>query len=228
MKLKDRDKVHLEALYDSEISYHDVHFRAILTALEKRQLADDTMIVVVADHGEEFWDHGSVGHGHSVYEELLRIPMVIRVPGLTQTAATIRTSAGLVDVMPTVLEALGQAIPAELSGRSLLKELSGAARGCSSGHRVGVHGRLAHRGRRWPEVDSTHRATRDGPRPGERSARANGRRRSAAHHHALSARAAGARARQERARSGAGERQESAPRARRRKSTPRRRRSCAP
>lgn len=126
VKLKDRDKVHLEALYDSEISYHDVHFRAILTALEKRQLAEDTMIVVVADHGEEFWDHGSVGHGHSVYEELLRIPMVIRVPGLTNTAATIKTSAGLVDVMPTVLEAIGQPILPELSGRSLMQELSGA------------------------------------------------------------------------------------------------------
>jgi choline-sulfatase len=125
IKLNGRDKQHLEALYDSEISYHDVHFRAILTALEKRQLADDTMIVVVADHGEEFWDHGSVGHGHSVYEELLRIPMVMRVPGLTRTAAPIATSAGLVDVVPTVLEALGQELPGDLSGRSLLSELAG-------------------------------------------------------------------------------------------------------
>jgi len=127
VKLKDRDKVHLEALYDSEISYHDVHFRAVLTALEKRQLAENTMVVVVADHGEEFWDHGSVGHGHSVYEELLHIPMVIRIPGLTDTVTTIKTSAGLVDVMPTILDALGETIPAELSGRSLLRELSGSS-----------------------------------------------------------------------------------------------------
>ncbi len=125
IKLNERDKVRLEALYDSEISYHDVHFRAILTALEKRGLADDTMVVVVADHGEEFWDHGSVGHGHSVYEELLRIPMVVRVPGLTHGPATITSSAGLVDVMPTVLEALGETVPAGLSGRSLIPELSG-------------------------------------------------------------------------------------------------------
>ncbi len=126
IKLKDRDKARLEALYDSEISYHDVHFRAIMTALEKRGLMEDTMIVVVADHGEEFWDHGSVGHGHSVYDELLRIPMVIRVPGLTQGNAPIQSSVGLVDVMPTVLEALGEPIPPGLSGRSLLKELSGS------------------------------------------------------------------------------------------------------
>jgi arylsulfatase A-like enzyme len=125
IKLNARDKVHLEALYDSEISYHDVHFRSILTALEKRGLSEDTMVVVVADHGEEFWDHGSVGHGHSVYEELLHIPMVIRVPGVTQGPSRVTSSAGLVDVMPTVLEALGQSIPEELSGRSLLPEVTG-------------------------------------------------------------------------------------------------------
>jgi arylsulfatase A-like enzyme len=125
IKLNERDKQHLEALYDSEISYHDLHFRAILAALDKRGLAEDTMIVVVADHGEEFWDHGSVGHGHSVYEELLRIPMVIRVPGITTSPRRIDSSAGLVDIVPTVLEALGKELPEGLSGRSLLPRLRG-------------------------------------------------------------------------------------------------------
>jgi choline-sulfatase len=125
IKVNDRDKEHLEALYDSEISYHDLHFRAILAALEKRGLAEDTMIVVVADHGEEFWDHGSVGHGHSVYEELLRIPMVIRVPGITTSPRRIDGSSGLVDIVPTVLDALGKPLPTGLSGRSLLPQLRG-------------------------------------------------------------------------------------------------------
>lgn len=121
-----RDKQHLEALYDSEISYHDLHFRAILAALDKRGLAQETMIVVVADHGEEFWDHGSVGHGHSVYEELLRIPMIIRVPGLTTSPRRVRDSAGLVDIVPTVFDVLGKPVPEGLSGRSLLPQLRGA------------------------------------------------------------------------------------------------------
>jgi choline-sulfatase len=125
IKLNPRDKVHLEALYDSEISYHDLHFRTMLAALEKRGLADETMIVVVADHGEEFWDHGSVGHGHSVYEELLRIPMVIRVPGVTLKPARVDSTSGLVDIVPTVFEALGQSVPEGLSGRSLMPELRG-------------------------------------------------------------------------------------------------------
>jgi arylsulfatase A-like enzyme len=128
IRLNARDKVHLEALYDSEISYHDLHFRSILQALEKRKLSEDTMIVVVADHGEEFWDHGSVGHGHSVYEELLRIPMVVHVPGLLKEPTSIDASAGLVDVMPTVLEALGEPLPEGLSGKSLLGELLGKER----------------------------------------------------------------------------------------------------
>jgi choline-sulfatase len=125
IKVNERDKQHLEALYDSEISYHDLHFRAILAALDKRDLAQDTMIVVVADHGEEFWDHGSVGHGHSVFEELLRIPMVIRVPGVTTSARRVDASSGLVDIVPTVFEALGKAPPPGLSGRSLLPQLRG-------------------------------------------------------------------------------------------------------
>jgi len=126
VRLNARDKVHLEALYDSEISYHDVHFRSIMAALEKRGLSEDTMVVLVADHGEEFWDHGSVGHGHSVYEELLHIPMLVRVPGVTREPVRIQSAVGLVDVMPTVLEALGEPVPPELSGRSLLSEIRGA------------------------------------------------------------------------------------------------------
>ncbi len=137
IRLNGRDKVHLEALYDSEISYHDVHFRSILAALDKRGLTEDTMIVLVADHGEEFWDHGSVGHGHSVYEELLHIPMLVRVPGVTREPVRITSAVGLVDVMPTVLEAIGEPLPAGLSGRSLLSEIRGQR---PSAPRVSVSG----------------------------------------------------------------------------------------
>ena len=122
--LNARDKVHLEALYDGEISYHDAHFNSILDGLARRNLDNDTMIIIVADHGEEFWDHGSVGHGHSVYEELLHIPMLVRLPGTTG-AVRIEDAVGLVDVMPTVLEALGQPLPDGLAGESFLPLLRG-------------------------------------------------------------------------------------------------------
>jgi choline-sulfatase len=127
MRVSTRDKVRLEALYDAEISYHDVHFAALMEGLKQRGLYDDTMVVITADHGEEFWDHGSVGHGHSVYDELLHIPLIVRVPGLTEAQQRVPDAVGLVDVMPTVLDAMGQEIPGHLMGHSFLPELRGEA-----------------------------------------------------------------------------------------------------
>ena len=124
VQLGPRDREHLQALYDGEITYHDVHFRAILDGLERRGLADETMVIVTSDHGEEFWDHGSVGHGHSVYEELLHVPLFVKLPGVP--ARRVEASVGLVDVMPTILEALEVEAPQAMSGRSFLAELRGA------------------------------------------------------------------------------------------------------
>jgi choline-sulfatase len=122
----DRDKRRLEALYDGEITYHDLHFASILDGLEKRGLLNETMVVVTADHGEELFDHGSVGHGHSVWQELLHVPLSMYVPGLTEGEVRVHEPVGLVDVMPTVLDALSLAGPARMSGRSLLPLLMGA------------------------------------------------------------------------------------------------------
>lgn len=120
-----RDRVHLEALYDGEITYHDVHFNSILEGLERRGLDNNTMVVFTADHGEEFFDHESCGHGHSLYEELLHVPMMIRVPGRTDARVDVDEPVGLVDVVPTVLEALGHDVPSDLPGRSLLPLIEG-------------------------------------------------------------------------------------------------------
>ena len=125
LHINERDKTHLRALYDAEITYHDVHFAALMQGLEQRGLVQDTAVVITADHGEEFWDHGSVGHGHSVYDELLHVPLIMRIPGLTQHKQQVPDAVGLVDVMPTVLDALGQEIPPYLVGHSFMPELRG-------------------------------------------------------------------------------------------------------
>jgi arylsulfatase A-like enzyme len=127
LALDDRDRQHLVALYDGEVSYHDAHFGAILDGLDARGLQDDTLVVVTADHGEEFWDHGSVGHGHSLFDELLRVPLLVRVPGVTQAGDRIAADVGLIDVAPTILEALGEQPPEAMRGRSFFPELSGGA-----------------------------------------------------------------------------------------------------
>lgn len=125
--LNTRDRARLEALYDGEITYHDLHFGSIVDGLARRGLADETMIVFTADHGEEFWDHGSVGHGHSVFEELVRVPLIVRIPGLTDGPVRLEDAVGLVDVAPTIYEALGRPIPEDLSGESLVPLLRGAS-----------------------------------------------------------------------------------------------------
>lgn len=128
LTLNERDREHLQALYDGEISYHDTHFGSILDGLASRGLADDTMIVFTADHGEEFWDHGSVGHGHSVFEELIHVPLIVHIPGVTDTTsegARVDDVVGLVDVLPTLYEAMGRPIPTDLSGQSFLPQLLG-------------------------------------------------------------------------------------------------------
>ncbi|MCA9576452.1 MAG: sulfatase [Myxococcales bacterium] len=131
VSLGDADRAHLEALYDGEITYHDVHFQAIMDGLERRHLADDTLVIVTSDHGEEFWDHGSVGHGHSLYEELLHVPMFVRHPGLPQgrIAREVGADVGLVDVLPTIFDALGLPIPSGVAGRSFLPALLGESSG---------------------------------------------------------------------------------------------------
>jgi arylsulfatase A-like enzyme len=135
-KLNARDKEHLVALYDAEISYHDAHFASMIEGLERRGLSDNTMIVITADHGEEFWDHGSVGHGHSVYDELLHVPLVVKVPGITQQTTAVTDAVGLVDVLPTVLDVLGQPVPDHLAGHSFLPQAANHAAGQWSVHLI--------------------------------------------------------------------------------------------
>ncbi|MEM1416300.1 MAG: sulfatase [Myxococcota bacterium] len=130
LRLDARDKRRLEALYDAEITYHDAHFAAILEGLDRRGFGDETVVVFTSDHGEEMFDHGSVGHGHSLYDELTHVPLVIDVPGLTDAGMRDARGAGLQDVVPTVLDALGPEavgpLPDDLSGVSLLPQLRGA------------------------------------------------------------------------------------------------------
>jgi arylsulfatase A-like enzyme len=126
----DRDKRRLEALYDGEISYHDDHLARMFAAFESAGLLDDSLVVITSDHGEEFFDHGSVGHGHSMYEELLHVPLLVRAPAAAAGAGR-RTGVevGLVDVLPTACEVLGVPCPAEVEGRSLVPLLCGARDG---------------------------------------------------------------------------------------------------
>ncbi len=124
-KFTKRDRARIEALHDGEISYHDEHFGRFLKKLRELGLEENTLIVVTSDHGEEFQEHGSWGHGHSVYQELLGVPLMFRWPGVIPGGLRIGPVVSTMDIGPTVLDATGVAIPRQFEGRSLLGFMRG-------------------------------------------------------------------------------------------------------
>jgi arylsulfatase A-like enzyme len=112
------------SLYRGEIAAVDEACGLLLTHLETAGLAKETVVAIVSDHGEEFWDHGAFEHGHSLYEEVIHVPCLIRSPG-AKGPRRIDARVSLVDVIPTLFELLD--IPAESAwqGESLVPLLEG-------------------------------------------------------------------------------------------------------
>ena len=104
--------------YDSEIRYTDGLVGEFLAALAARGLADDTLVVVTSDHGEQFGEHFWTGHGFSTHDEAIRVPLLLRAPGLVPAGRVVEAQVGLVDLVPTVLDLLGLASDASLQGAS--------------------------------------------------------------------------------------------------------------
>ena len=119
-KDKERARQYVIDRYDGAIRYVDDQIARVLEELGPRDVA-----VVFSDHGEEFWDHKGFEHGHSVYEELLAVPLVIRAPGLA--AGRVEQTVSLMDVTPTLLEQLGIPGDAGITGLSLLPLARGDA-----------------------------------------------------------------------------------------------------
>jgi arylsulfatase A-like enzyme len=93
--------------------------------LRQRGLWEETIVVFLSDHGEEFHDHGGWEHGRTLHTEMLDVPLLVRLPGAGEGRAVDRL-AQHVDVLPTLLDALGLPVPAAVEGRSLLPAIAGA------------------------------------------------------------------------------------------------------
>lgn len=100
--------------YLSELSFTDYRINMLLEGLESKGLLEDTIIVIVADHGEEFQEHGDILHRGTLYEELIRIPLIVKVPGMKAQVVdeTVVTS----DLAPTLLSLIGVDVPPEFLG----------------------------------------------------------------------------------------------------------------
>jgi choline-sulfatase len=116
----------LEACYDAEIASTDANFGALLDELKRLHLYENTVVVLTADHGEEFFDHGGFEHGRTLYQEQLRVPLILRLldEHVRNQRATVR--ARQIDIAPTLLDYLGIPIPQPVQGRSLLPMLTTA------------------------------------------------------------------------------------------------------
>lgn len=112
-----------EDLYDGEIAFTDHHIGRLFDYLKQAGLAEDTAIVLVSDHGEEFQEHGGSMHRRTLFEEVLRVPLIIKVPGLP--SGRVSTSVSIVDVAPTLLELAGIAPSLAYAGTSLVPALRG-------------------------------------------------------------------------------------------------------
>ena len=124
----DRDLEHLIALYHGEIAWTDDAIGQLFDLLEARGRLDNTLVVIVSDHGDEFFEHGGRGHRHSLFGELLHVPLMVRLPAsLRQGAqpASVSTQVSLSDLLPTILDACGIEAPNGVYGRSLLGALRG-------------------------------------------------------------------------------------------------------
>lgn len=119
-ELSDRQIDTLARLYRGEVAFMDAYVGELMQQLELRGLAANTIVVFTSDHGEEFDEHGSMGHGHSVYEELLRVPLLVRLDGVLPAGRRIEAPVSLADLAPTLLDLLGQPVPEAMVGMSLL------------------------------------------------------------------------------------------------------------
>jgi len=120
-----RDLEHLVALYDGEIAWTDHHVGLILDELDALGLRDSTLVTLLSDHGDEHFEHGRKGHHQTLFDEVIRVPLVIRFPGRVPAGNRFAVQVRMIDVLPTILDLAGLSKPDKLMGQSLSPLFSG-------------------------------------------------------------------------------------------------------
>jgi arylsulfatase A-like enzyme len=123
-KYDQKDREQIVALYDGAIRFTDEQIGLLIEGLRERGLLDKTLVVVTADHGEELWDHGSFFHGQSLYDELLHVPLFVRLPGGTHAGTVVTDQVRAIDIVPTISDVLRAPAPFA-EGRSLVPLMEG-------------------------------------------------------------------------------------------------------
>jgi arylsulfatase A-like enzyme len=127
--LDEADVAHINALYDGEVRCADAALGCIFARLRELELWGDTFVILLSDHGEMLGEHGAFGHENSMYEEQIRVPLIVRGPGVASPSVgqSVDGVVELTDVAPTILEAAGVEIPSRMEGESLWSALRGGS-----------------------------------------------------------------------------------------------------
>lgn len=123
--LPENERIGLEARYAAEIAQSDSLFRRLFEEVEKRSGDRDLLVVFTSDHGEEFHEHGGWGHGQSMYQESVHVPLVLAMGGGLPQGKRIERRVSMVDLAPTLLELLGIYPVESFQGASLLPVIGG-------------------------------------------------------------------------------------------------------
>lgn len=140
--LTEKDIEDLKTLYAAELHYVDHNLNRLLNTLSAKGIRDETMVIITADHGEAFGEHSRWGHHPYMYDELLRVPLLVDEPG--REAKKIDTQVSLIDIFPTICDACDINQPPELQGENLFEKESGVELATSSDGK-----RLAARTPKW-------------------------------------------------------------------------------
>lgn len=152
------------AWYDASIRAMDVELARLVERLRVGGLEQETLIVLLSDHGTEFYEHGAMFHGHSLYGELTDVPLIVSWPGRIASGRTIEEIVQTIDVVPTLLELAGLAPPAGIQGQSLAPFLQPAAQPGATGAWPGW--------RRRPAISEHVPSTSNAPPPRNRACQA--------------------------------------------------------
>ncbi|HET6203996.1 MAG TPA: sulfatase-like hydrolase/transferase [Planctomycetota bacterium] len=115
----------VRAAYEDEVDYADRELGKLFAYLRTSRIEKETLVALTADHGEEFWEHGGFEHGHSLHDEVLRVPLLLAFPDGRHAGRRVPGTVSLLDLAPTLLEVAGQAVESRVPAASLLPLLEG-------------------------------------------------------------------------------------------------------
>jgi len=152
--IDDAERTALNSLYDMSLHYVDARIAEVAATLRERGEWERTLVVVTADHGQSFGEHGVFGDSAGMHDSLLRVPLLLRCPGYIPQGFVVEETAQTVDIAPSILAATGLPVPEEMQGRVLF-----SAERATSGPEFAVAERfrpdLSALRRRYPDVDTT-------------------------------------------------------------------------